>query len=115
MDSNTKELLEQLAAKMGTTSQYLWSILLKQAPIDATISLIQIIFTLLLGYALFKLHVKFNESEAYDNDATWIIMGCLVIIYLIFLCIAIACISFVVNGYFNPEYWALNRVLDACK
>lgn len=29
MDHNTQKLLEQLAAKLGTTTEYLWGILLK--------------------------------------------------------------------------------------
>jgi len=34
MDSKTAQLIEQLAQKLGTTTEYLWSILIRQAADD---------------------------------------------------------------------------------
>lgn len=39
MEEKTIKLIEQLAQKLGTTTEYLWAVLLKQAPIDATVVL----------------------------------------------------------------------------
>ena len=38
----------------------------------------------------------------------------LVIFALLFIA-AFFCIGDVVNGYFNPEYWALNKILSSVK
>ena len=122
MDSNQKEIIEQLANKMGTTSEYLWGILVKQAPIDSTITLVQVIMVYIFGYILYKLHLKFSIKEgeyklsSYDKSDSlsgvmWIGFGMFVILaFTSFLCI-----TGIVNGYLNPEYWALDRVLDTIK
>ena len=43
MNEQTTILLQKLSESLGTTSEYLWAVLIKQAPISATISMV--IFT----------------------------------------------------------------------
>ena len=116
---NTTELVKQLSNQLGTTTEYLWSILINQAPIDATISLIQILIIVLIGFFLLKAHNYLSNDTkelSYDNnDIIGIFMTSAVIIYAILLIGAICMISDVINGYFNPEYWSLNRILNALK
>jgi len=124
MNENTAKLLEQLAQKLGTTSEYLWKVLLKQAPIDATVNLIQITLIMLFGLMLYKIHRKLMKKDEgeygetgyskYEEMATIpMIIGGIVFV-IIFIC-AFFCMGDVVNGYFNPEYWALNKVLSSLK
>lgn len=63
MNEQTAKLLEQLASKLGTTSEYLWNILLKQAPIDATVTLLQTLFLFFVGWGLWKVHKKLIPSD----------------------------------------------------
>lgn len=120
MEQNTKELIETLAAKLGTTTEYLWSVLIKQAPIDATVTLIQIILTGIFGYILLKLHRKFSKEidnySFYDNN-DWAIIPMVLsaIIFGLLAIISFFCIGDVFNGYFNPEYWALKQVFNFVK
>lgn len=117
MNDQTAKLIEQLAAKLGTTSEYLWSILLRQAPISATIMLIQIIIVLLIGLGLWRAHKHFNNS---DNDMCYndsdgglevfMTVGCVVYAFLFVGCLF--CVDRIINGYFNPEFWALNYILN---
>lgn len=125
MNNQTTELLQQLAQKMGTTVQYLWGILLKQAPIDATITLFQFFIVGILSFLLYKAHrrlLKPIESDdklsyRYDNGydkynasaGVPMIIGAIILVTLIMVCLF--SIGDVINGYFNPEYWALNRIL----
>lgn len=122
MNENTAKLLEQLAQKLGTTSEYLWKVLLKQAPIDATVNLIQIMLIMLFGLVLYKIHRRLMKEDA-NNDTGYykyeemaaipmIIGG---VVFAIMFIWAFCCIGDVVNGYFNPEYWALNKVLSSVK
>lgn len=126
MNENTAKLLEQLANKMGTTSEYLWNILLRQASIDATITLIQYALLAIAGIALYKIHLRLSKpikSDTYgsdwdsysDNDFYGVIMVASLIVYSILIIAAFFCVGSVINGYFNPEYWALDRLLDAVK
>jgi len=121
MNENTTKLIEQLAEKMGTTSQYLWSILIKQAPVDATITLIQILISIAFALILYKIHKKLSKSDkdGYnrydDNEFTVIIMAVALCSVIILLIASFCCIGDVINGYFNPEYWALDKVLHSIK
>lgn len=125
MNEQTAKLIEQLAQKLGTTTEYLWSVLLKQAPIDATTSLFQIILVVLFGVTLFKIHKKLSvevkETETtrrytqtgYDKHelAAIIPMVIALIIFIVLLVASFFLINDIVNGFFNPEYWALERIL----
>lgn len=121
MNENTTKLIEQLAEKMGTTSQYLWSILIKQAPVDATITLIQILISIAFAFVFYKIHNRLSKSDKdgynrYDeNEFTVVIMVLSLVCVAILLIASFCCIGDVVNGYFNPEYWALDKVLHSIK
>lgn len=45
MNEQTVKLVEQLAQKLGTTTEYLWNVLIKQAPISAAIDMIYCLLT----------------------------------------------------------------------
>ena len=122
MNTEITDLLTTLADKLGTTSEYLWGILLRQAPISATVILIQIIFTVLSGIFLWKLH-KYFAKETDENysmyDRSNGGLEALIIIFSV-LTLIIGIVSFfqienVLNGYFNPEYWALDKILNTLK
>ena len=119
MNYKTAQLLEKLADKLGTTSQYLWNILIKQAKIDATIQLIEMIFFIFVGFGLYKLHKSLsneNNSNNYeDNSVFGALMVTSFIIYVFVMVIFIFFIDNIINGYFNPEYWALHTLLNSLK
>lgn len=116
MNDQTAKLLEQLAGKLGTTSEYLWSVLLKQAPVAATITLIQILLVLAAGIGLWKAHQHFlnddNKVSYYNLNeglAVPMVVGC--IFWLILLIAAFFLMEEIINGYFNPEFWALDYIM----
>jgi hypothetical protein len=121
MNENVTKLIESLAEKLGTTSQYLWGILLKQAPIDATIGVVFNILVLLFGFLLFKIHKRlmkedindeFNQNfyEKYDIlVSTPMLIG--LIAFVVLFCVSLCNIENIINGYFNPEYWSLQQIL----
>ncbi len=120
MNEQTSKLIEQLAQKLGTTTEYLWSVLLKQAPIDAATTLVQILFIALFAWLLIAKHNKLSSQTdwgAYDDKgynnvgvAALMIVGAAFVFVMTVLCFC----SFgdVINGFFNPEYWALKQILS---
>lgn len=117
MNKETTELLQQLANKLGTTTEYLWGVLIKQAPIDATTTLVQFILLGLFGFGLLRMHKRFLSRDSYDGygfvgDFPAILMSVSVIVWALLVITGFFCIGDVVNGFFNPEYWALNKVMD---
>ncbi len=70
MENQTAQLLEKLANKLGTTSEYLFSVMVKQAPIEATILLFQYIAIIIFGIILFRLRNKFSKQYKDGNFTT---------------------------------------------
>lgn len=121
MNEQTAKLVEQLAQKLGTTADYLWSVLLKQAPISALTDLIYFVLISIGGYFLLKVHKNFSkedeygDSKYYDNDDLAPIMITIAFIWAILFIVSFFGIGNVINGLFNPEYWALDEILSSLK
>lgn len=120
MNDNTLKLLEQLAAKLGTTSEYLWSILIKQAPISASINLLLCAFIMVYNVVWIKLHLKFMNDDndlSYDNKEGFLTvpMGIGGVAGALFIFLFLALLKSAIYGFFNPEYWALTYILDHIK
>ncbi len=121
------KLIEQLATKLGTTVEFLWGILIKQAFVSACFSLGYVLFVIIYGVIIFKLHLKFSNETVketkygkdtvcdYDNDSFIIPMVVFFTIWVGFAIGALCSIYNVFLGFFNPEYWALNEILNTIK
>lgn len=59
MNEQVLALLTQLAEKLGTTVEHLWSVLVKQAFISTTVNLLIYSLLLILGFVLYRTHIKF--------------------------------------------------------
>jgi hypothetical protein len=125
MNEQTSKLIEQLANKLGTTTEYLWGVLLKQAQIQSVITLLQFLIIGLFGYVLYRIHKSLSIKKEYDGyketgyshyeEKVGIPMVIGVVIFSFLSICAFFCIEDVFNGFFNPEYWALQKVLRAVK
>lgn len=122
MNEGNLKLVEQLAQKLGTTAEYLWGILVKQAPISATIDLIYFVIIVISGIILFKIHQYLGKEtettnsiycEKGENVAVPMVIAAM--IWVICFIICFFSIGNIINGFFNPEYWALKEILDSCK
>jgi len=113
----TNKLLETLANKLNTTVEYLWDVLIKQAPINATTNLIFVIFTFICMYVFYRVHVSLMKKDMYTDDRgfenliTVIPMVLIGIFLLIMFIVSLCMIGNIINGFFNPEYWALQHIL----
>lgn len=115
MNEQTAQLLEKLALRFGTTTEHLWSVLVKQAPITATINLLLmggLAITVLIVFS--RLKRKHEEKNLdFDNfgDAA-ITFGCFLMLFC--LVVWICCdLPTIISGLVNPEYWALQHILSA--
>lgn len=109
MDEHVAKLIEALATKLGTTAEYLWGVLVKQATIqaaaEATLLICSVAATVWLIY-LFKKNSKEWEEDTMTFVAVLaIFMTLLSVIMFFFLAPTI------ITAIFNPEYWALKQVL----
>lgn len=118
--------LSELAAKLGTTAEYLWAVLVRQAGISAIID-IMILLAITAAMSLFYRRIKINSlvpAKTEQNEyprANWdsdqrlvmrVVFGC-----LLGVCVVTALLSLtnIFTALLNPEYWALKQILDASK
>lgn len=110
-------LLKQLAEQLGTTVDYLWNVLINQAPIHGILNLILFVFTTISIFLLGKYFIWiYNKwTELYDDDKETMhvvlitVFGFLIIIGFI---VSIISLPNTLAALFNPEYWALQQVLS---
>ena len=119
MNEQTIKMLEDLARSLGTTAEYLWEIMVRQAPINSFINLLLLIFSIGLGYVLIQLHIEFSKEDeagfnSYENkeDVLRIMMLLGFTVWLGVFMYSIFSIGSTINGFVNPEYWALNEILN---
>jgi hypothetical protein len=117
---NLTELLTKLAEKLGTTTEYLCTVLMKQATIEAYYAMISIGLFILMLIPFYK-YVRWfskNYKEIYENDneilhgGITVVIGIIVIIWFIG---SVCDIHTIMTALNNPEYWALKQVLKSIR
>jgi phosphatidylglycerophosphate synthase len=120
MNDNAVALLDKIADKLGVTAQYLWSVMLKQAPVYITTTLIE--YAILLVVIVLVLRFRktigkwmFEVGDA--GDGLVAMFGSLIIVIsgVIWLLVALFSFHHLITAIFNPEYWALEQLLDVLK
>ena len=114
MDEKTLQALTDLANKLGTTAEYLWGVLLKQAPITGGLNLLMMAAwafacVLLVRYVRRKTQGDYPE---WDDEAmrpfAWAGVALACLIGAIFVST-----EFVgaITAIVHPEYWALRQIM----
>jgi hypothetical protein len=103
--------LETLAAKLGTTTQYLWGVLVKQAAISGVADCFWAVFFLVVSI-LSAWAARWLIKNDSGEDGLVLFCGAAAIIAFV---IAGANVYFAVTALVNPEYWALKEILSAVK
>lgn len=121
MNSQTQKLLEQLASKLGTTTEYLWTVLLKQAFVDGIFNLVLSTICIIVLIVFYKL-CKWLEKPDKDGDKNKDNFDAPEMFYIIGGVISTFAVVFAFVGlyeasvcFFNPEYFALKEVLSVFK
>ncbi len=111
MNEQTIKLIEQLAQKLGTTSEYLWGVLLLQAKVAAIEGLMFSCIT--LAYLVFyTLKIMNKKSFLYDGDEDLTFVGFAAsLIAAVSAFVLVFSISETITAIFNPEYYALKIIL----
>jgi formate hydrogenlyase subunit 3/multisubunit Na+/H+ antiporter MnhD subunit len=112
----TEELgrkLAELAARLGTTVEHLWSVLIRQAYIDGISSLITVLITVAFGLGLIFLfqYVRNKHKEALEKyvptGLEFVVLG---MVLVVVAGIAGNNLYWVISDFFNPEYYALRQL-----
>lgn len=123
MNEKTLEAITRLAEKLGTTAEYLWGVLLKQAPIagvvDIAVGAIWIVFAVMwFRFVQQKTTKKKTTDEnLYSSAADWEDEGAFLGWFSVFVivCVSVVVVSSnfktAVEAILSPEYWAIKQIL----
>jgi hypothetical protein len=117
MEQELSNLLKDLATELGTTVEFLWAVLLKQAQVEVILNGILILVTIMacLGsfYYFRWLNKKWEDISYNDNDLWHIFISVFLGVFIICLIVFSAIgIYSMVTALMNPEYWALDKILQ---
>lgn len=111
-------LLEQLALKLGTTVEYLWDVLIKQAFIAGIQAILAFVLVNIFIGIWYMIHRKFsntpNKYYAAYNEVPYVAPMAFTIVILI-ACWIVGLVEAIksITNFINPEYWALQQILES--
>lgn len=117
MNEQTAKLIADLASKLGTTAEHLWSVLARQAPISCGIVLVSLAaeITFLIWFTRWLWRNPVVKSE--DEDRHVFSVAARVFVWIgvaILWCVASCAVEdsgTYISGFTNPEYWALKQII----
>lgn len=115
MNETTEKLIRDLAERLGTTAEHLWSVLIRQAPITAITNLLECL--ILVAVCVYYRHrlVLWQKRLRDTCDADHPALPPAYIGLVVLLCItiihALLTASGIVTAFANPEYWALKQIV----
>lgn len=118
MNDQTIQALNVLAAKLGTTAEYLWGVLVRQAPITGALDLAVMaawLVALIFSARFVHKNTAGDEPRWDDEAARFFAWGGVWLGALFVALIGGIIIPSAVSAILNPEYWALKQLLGAIK
>ncbi len=111
MNEQTQTLVKELAAQFGTTAEHLWGVLVKQAlltGIGNSFAFCALLVIALSGFVYIKVNtVEFDKKG--DTEGFYFLWGLMAFIAAI---IMLKLGKEAVTCFINPEYWALQQLLQ---
>lgn len=114
MSQEVTKILDILAERFGTTIEHLWGIMVRQAMVNSISNLALAVVTLVAILIV----VQKWESWTDDIDEGGIGVPLIMFFGLFGVCgiiITIKVFPDTITGFFNPEYWVLQQILELLK
>lgn len=116
MNELTYRLLQELAEQLGTTTEYLWEVLVSQAPINSLTNIAMYVLWIVGVILIVRYWVRSTEDlwetenvvliTFYLLSGVWFVVG--------FFALLTSAHN-TITGFLNPEYWALQQILELMK
>ena len=110
MDDKTIQALTALAEKLGTTAQYLWGVLVRQAPISGAVDLGIVALFLAATVALFVFVRRAADDPSLDEEVLILGWALVILACIATSIIVLSYVPYALYAIFNPEYWALRQI-----
>ena len=115
MNDQTAQLLNQLAQKLGVTTTYLWAVLVKEARIEAISETVWVLFAIGLVVGIVRYWKWVKTLDRYDTDSPFVFGFIVSVVIFFFVIITLCNTGDIPTQLLNPQYWALEQVLQAIK
>ena len=124
MNQKTEQLLRELAVKFETTTSHLWEVMIQQAAITATMNVIMASFltgmiVITCCFVKAKTTPKPNSLDPpaphvtdWSDDKAFVVWYILILVTIFLTGVVIYLILTAVTASLNPEYWALQQILE---
>jgi hypothetical protein len=119
MNEQALKAIESMAEKLGTTVEFLWGILVRQATVEGIQGIAFFVLTVLAGVGLFFWWKAWdkgrddNNSFYYESEEFFFsLLMSFSILLLSCSIVAILNLGHVASCFVNPEYFALNKILE---
>lgn len=110
MNEEILKRLDLLAEKMGVATGQMWQALVFQARVEAIQDGIVLGLCLLAGYFLYRWARQIIRDQ--PDEVVWVPWG---VISAVVVILGLCCISSIPTELFNPNYFALQKILEAVK
>ena len=113
MKEQLMSMLEALAQTLGTTTELLWDVLVKQAVVEAQIWVIWgVVWVVVWGI----MALSSAATALIGRKQEWELWGCWFTLTVFAVFMGSVCVIECYSGYLtvsqNPEFWALNEILN---
>jgi len=119
MSDQVMEILRVLAEKFGTTTEFLWGILVRQAYVFGITSIVVFAATSLLvflwNWGVFRYEIPSDDPKGDTKFGVYMLRLFGVMLAFIWTCMFLSGMHEVSTALINPEYWALRQVLGGLK
>lgn len=113
-------VLEKLATKLGITVEYLWTVLVRQAYMEGIVYLVWFFVLILFSLIGIPKSIKWvkglpqDETFGYDVQYIFAMVGLAVLFAIVIFSIP-SMFSDGIQRLLNPEYFALEKILNVLK
>ncbi len=111
--------LKEMAAQLGTTTTYLWSVLIKQASVIAYMNLFAAGIILLISTIAMlsrkKVFATMDDNMTVTDGITVAKFFYVAILLIILPILSFILTTFAIQSLLNPEYWAFKEILSSIK
>ena len=116
MNEKTEQLVRELAEKLGTTIEHLWSVLVRHAVIQSIVGLVIIAGLIIVGTLWTRFLLKSTTSEdprwPFDDEIPAILIWAITSLgWLVIVIVVLEKLPVEITALMNPEYWALKQLL----
>jgi hypothetical protein len=114
LQNQVADLLAKLAEQLGVGTEFLWGVLIKQAAVDGALAAVMVLlcFAYFAGYGAFTAYCLKNTHSSEAADAARIFGAILLIPVSVSW---IWNLWMAVTALINPEYYALQQILEVLK